>query len=117
MAAESSRVLYRLVQTDPPTIRDFLSNEELGRRPRRRLSGRDRERWRGVSHYDSVAAATVTGRASPWHGPYIAAVRIPAGGPVRVEQTGRDPSHYPVWADAAVLLSWMMSVIPVEAVH
>jgi len=45
---------------------------------------------------------------------HLAEVTIPAEATVRIEQTGRDPDHYTVWADAADLLGWVVSVAPVQ---
>lgn len=117
MADAPPRVLFRLVQTDPPTLRDFTSHEALGLRPQRPLSTRGRDRWRGVSHQDSRDAALVKGNASPWLGRYIAELRVPAAAGVRIEQTGRDPSHHTLWAEPADLISWVVSVAPVEPLH
>lgn len=69
------RLLYRIVPTDPPSLRDFMSYEQLGVRPRRPLSPTDRDRWRGVSDYGSFAAAVAAMRAAPRLGRYIATVR------------------------------------------
>ncbi|HYU17878.1 MAG TPA: hypothetical protein VEQ11_04215 [Chloroflexota bacterium] len=76
-----------------------MSNEALGARPRRRLSARDRDRWRGVSHLSSLAAAITKARDSPWLGAYIAELRVSPQAPIRVEQTGRNPYHYTLWGD------------------
>ena len=106
--------LYRLIRTDQATLEDFKSHEELGIPPRRRLSRRERDLWRGVSHQSSLESALAKATVSPWLGDYVAAVRIPYGVTVRIEQTGRDPFHYTVWADPADLLSWVVSVTPVR---
>jgi len=74
MAEPGTRVFYRVVRTNPPSLVDFMSNEALGRRPRRAMSERDRDRWRGVSHFDSPQLASFTARASPWLGPFVATV-------------------------------------------
>jgi hypothetical protein len=117
MAAEPPRIFYRLVGSDPPTHRDFMSYEALGIRPRRPLKARQRDQWRGVSHYATPAAARVRARLSPHLGAYVARVRIPAGAPVRIEQGGRDPDHYTVWAEPAELVGCVVSVEPVEPLH
>jgi hypothetical protein len=117
MVAESPRVLYRLIQTASPTLRDFLSHQALGIEPLRPLSARGRDRWRGLSHHDTLDAARAKGSQSPWLGHYVAEVRVPAGAAIRIEQTVHDPTHYTLWADPAALLSWVVSVTPVEPVH
>lgn len=117
MTAEPPRRLYRLVQTDPPTLRDFRSYEALGVRPRRPLTARQRDQWRGVSHYATLTAARVRARLSPQLGAYVALVRVPVRATVRIEQGGRDLDHYNVWAEPADLLAWVVSVESVEPLH
>src|SRR5438094_9206479 len=90
MLGRPFRVFYRLVQTDPPSIEDFMSHEALGILPTRPLSGRAHDWWQGVSHHDSRDAAMAKGNASPWLGLYVAELHVPAAAIVRVEQTGRD---------------------------
>lgn len=117
MVEPPARVFYRLVERVPPTPRDFMSHEALGVLPKGPLSSRARDRWRGVSVHDVRGAVMVKGNDSPWLGGYVAELRVPHGVTVRFEQTGRDPSHYTLWADPAELLSWVVSVEPVEPVH
>lgn len=117
MTAESPRDLYRLIQAGRPTLKDFMSHETLGVPPRRPLTRRQHDRWRGVSFQDSLESALTKSTESPWLGRYVAEVRIPVGAAVRIEQTGRDRSHYTVWAEPGDLLSWVVSVVPVEEVH
>ena len=85
--------------------------------PRRPLSPRDRDRWQGVSFYASIEAATRKVHDSPWLGDFIAEVEFPPDRNVRIEQTGRDRNHYTVWADASELLTWVVTVVPVEEVE
>jgi hypothetical protein len=110
-------VLFRLIRSDQASLRDFMSHEALGIPPRRRLSRRDRDRWHGVSHQSTLESALTKASDSPWLGAYVAEVHIPHGATVRIEQTGRDPYHYTVWADPADLLSWVVSVSPVLSVE
>ncbi len=117
MAAPTIRVFYRLVQSDPPTLQDFMSHEAIGILPRRPLSSRGRDIWRGVSHHDTRDPAMAKASASPWLGRYVAEIRVPPEAAVRIEQTGRDPTHYTIWAHSAALLSWVVSVEAVEPVH
>jgi hypothetical protein len=117
MDTQPPRILYRLVETNPPTVRDFFSHEELGKSPRRPLSRREQDRWRGLSHQDSLESALTKGLESPWLGNHVAKIHIPADAAIRIEQTGRDLSHYTVWADPEDMLAWVVSVTPVEPVH
>lgn len=117
MVERPARLFYRIVSTDPPTCRDFMSYEALGVPPRRPLSPTDRDRWRGVSHYATRAAAEAAARSAPRLGTLLAAVQLPPDAAVRVEQTGRDPDHFTIWAEAVALLGWVVSVTRVERVH
>ena len=117
MNTEPPRAFFRLLQTDLLTHQGFLSHEALGVPPRRPLSRREQDLWRGVSVHDSFEAACAKGTVSPWLGQFVAEIRIPPGVEVRIEQTGRDRSHYTIWADPDELLSWVVSVMPVKPVH
>jgi hypothetical protein len=108
--ADTPRVYFRIVETNPPTRYDFLSNEARGIVPRRPLTPRDRDRWHGVSHFMSYEAASSRIGDSPWLGNHVATIELPAHALVRIEQTGRDLQHFTVWADADDLLSWVASV-------
>jgi hypothetical protein len=110
-------IVYRLIRSDQVRLEDFLSHEALGTPPRRRLSRRDRDRWSGVSHQSTLESAVDKANDSPWLGTFAAEVHIPHGAAVRIEQTGRDPCHYTVWADPADLLSWVVSVTPIHEVQ
>jgi hypothetical protein len=108
--ATHGRRYYRIVETNPPLLWDFLSNEARGIVPRRPLSRRDADRWRGVSHYVTRTAAFAKTDDSPWLGDYVAVVELPSNSAARVEQTGRDLHHVTIWAEADDLLSWVISV-------
>ena len=112
-----SQDFYRIAQSNPPSERDFMSYEELGIPPRRPLSPVDKDRWRGVSHYATYTAAEAAALAMPRLGRFIVTVRIPADASVRIQQTGRDPDHFTIWATAAALLAWIVSIRPVQRVH
>jgi hypothetical protein len=94
-----------------------MSHAALGVPPRRPLSRREQDLWRGVSVHDSFEAACAKGTMSPWLGQYVAEIRIPPGVQVRIEKTGRDPSHFTIWASPDDLMSWVVSVTPIEPVH
>ena len=112
------RRLFRIVKQDPPRLQDFLSHAALGVQPRRPLSSRDLDRWRGVSIYSSRSAARGKATDSPWLGSYVAELSLPDNDArLRLEQTGRDREHYTIWAEPALLLSFVTIVTPVEALH
>jgi hypothetical protein len=99
MNADPPRTLYRLVRSNPPTLDDFMSYEALKVPPRRPLTSRQRDHWRGVSFYATQAAARLRARASPQLGSFIAEMQVPDEVQVRIEQGGRDLDHYNVWAE------------------
>jgi hypothetical protein len=111
MAEPGTRVFYRIVRSDPPTLVDFMSNEALGRQPRRPLFAHDRDRWRGVSHFDSQELAIFAAGASPWLGGFVATVVVPPGAPIRFEQTYR-AGHCTLWGEPSDLLELVVSVVP-----
>jgi hypothetical protein len=116
MGNAPARVFYRIVRTDPPTLRDFRSNEALGRKPKRPLSRFDRRCWRGVSHHETRELAEFAGGESPWLGAFIATVVIASDAPIEYEQTYR-PGHWTLWGDPADLLAAVVSVAPLERIH
>ena len=79
MITEPPRILYRLSQTDQLTLEVFMSHEALGIPPRRPLSRRELDRWRGVSHQATLESALAKGTESPWLGRYVVEVYIPPG--------------------------------------
>jgi len=117
MSIDPPRRLFRIVTADPPPRRDLMSYEQLGIVPRRPLTPRDRDRRTGVSHHDSLQAAVNKARESPHLGSYVAEILIPTGIQVRIEQTGRDQTHFTVWASCDQLLSWVRSVTSVADVQ
>ena len=94
-----------------------MSHQARGAIPRRRLSQSARDRWAGISMFDTLEAAAAKGRESPMLGDHIAEVHIPPDSDVRIEQTGENPSHFTVWAPADRLLGWVTSVWDIRAVH
>jgi hypothetical protein len=106
---------YRIVLTDPPTLYDFQSNKERGRALPTDLD--ERRLWEGLSVYATESQARRKARGMPALGGFIAAVDLPERGPIRYERTLRSSGHHTVWGDAALLLSRVVSVVPVESRH
>jgi hypothetical protein len=115
-ASETPRRFFRIAEHNPPARYDFTSYEERGIVPRRPLTARDRDRWNGVSHRDTLQSAIDKIGDSPWLGMCIAEIEIPPYASVRIEQTGRDLHHFTIWASADDLLSWVVSVWAIDAV-
>jgi hypothetical protein len=101
---------YRIVKTNPPTERDFLTDRQGGRRmPRRPLS----HLWDTRSMYDTEAGARAMAQQFPALGSFISAVDIPEDGPMHAERTTRSDGHFSIWGDAAVLLDHVVSTVAV----
>ncbi len=108
----AARTFFRIVLTDPPTLRDFLSYEELGIR----VGGDDPEAARlrqGISVNATEAQARRRARGMPRLGRYIAELTIPADSPIRFERTTKSAGHYTLWGDPATLMGCVRRVVPV----
>ncbi|HLZ73343.1 MAG TPA: hypothetical protein VKV26_25845 [Dehalococcoidia bacterium] len=113
MEAPEPRTFYRIVQSDPPTERDFLSHAEQGKPAGRKAQAEGLHT--GVSVYDSLEHAR--DRAAYWqfrHGEYIAVLRVAQNPSITYKQTSNDPAHFTLWATADVLLACVESVHPAE---
>lgn len=108
----ASRTFWRIVQTDPPTVRDFLSNEARRRRPRDDAPETLRL-WSGLSMYSSEGAAHRTARTFPRIGGFLGRVDLEEGDDVQIEKT-LGPDHFTIWGDPSLLLSRVAAVVPVE---
>jgi hypothetical protein len=107
------RTFYRIIRTDSATLWDFTSNEARRRQPRRPLRSAERRLWRGLSHFDTLAAANAAARQTPALGQYIAEVVLPDDTDIQVEQTGR-AGHYTLWGSPGRLLGYVRRIEPVE---
>lgn len=107
---------YRIVETDPPTVRDFLSQKARGR-PLRFRTARALRLWEGVSVYRSRDEAAALAGRSPQLGAFVAEIRVPNDGSFRYELDSGPHGHCTIWGDAASLLALVVSVRPVQGVH
>jgi hypothetical protein len=117
MGTSIPRRLFRIVRSDPPTLRDFMSHAALGKQPRRPLSRREQDLWRGVSVYQSASAAAEKARAIPSLGAFIAEVILPESLECRIEQTGRELEHHTVWESPDTLLTHVNAIVHVDSVE
>lgn len=102
---------YRIVQTNPPTLGDFLSDKDQGRPVR---SGTHRHFWDGISVYATEQQARRKVQDYPFLGSFIAQLEIPDQASLRIERTlRRSRGHHTLWGDSAYLLRCVVSVIPV----
>jgi hypothetical protein len=105
-------MLYRIVVTNPPTLDDMRSYQDLGVALRN-----DAPEWRrlasGISLFDSLERAREKARRKPWLGhAFIAEMTIPVD-QVRIEKTA-GPGHYTVWGEPSAMLGFVMRVERVE---
>ena len=101
---------YRIVQTKPPSEYDFYSAQARGHPL---VSQRFASLWGGVSVWETVTQARNRAKAGRPPGAYIAELRIPQPGPVRIERTTTKRGHYSLWAQPKTLLKMVSRVIPV----
>ena len=108
VAEEGYRLFYRIVKSNPPKRVDMQSARVRGHDeppdPERRAV------WDGLSVFSTLSQARRKQRTSPRIGSYIAVLRVPTDGSIRIERTLRDAGHHTIWADAALLLAWVVSV-------
>ena len=112
MTSSNVRIFFRVVRAREATLWDFASNEARGRRPRRPLDAEGRRLWRGLSHFDTLAAARAAASRTPELGEFIAEIAVPDDTDVEIEQTGR-AGHYTLWGLPGRLLSYVRRVVPV----
>jgi hypothetical protein len=101
----ADRVFYRVVLGSRPVWGDFTSKAERGEPLRPPDTAYRRRLHAGVSVYAELDHAI--GRATqlrPAHAA-VAMLRLRESDIVEMEQTGRDPLHWTLWAAAELLLS------------
>lgn len=103
-------IFYRIVLTDPPSVRDFLSYEAQGLTPRT-TDPESLRLWGGISVYATEAQARRQALAYPFLGHYLARLDVPDVGPIRFERTTRSRGHYTLWGEPAALLGTVVATI------
>ena len=66
----------------------------------------------GLSMYSTFNQARRKRRVSPALGRYVATVRVPLDGSIRIERT-RGEGHHTIWGDPETLLDLVVAVVPV----
>ena len=107
-----AQTFYRIVRSDAPTPRDFMSFQELGQRPRNPDDPEVVRRWDKVSMWDDEERARKWARLRPRLGAFIARVDIPSTSTIAAEATGAE-GHFSVAATGAELWQYVTSIIPV----
>lgn len=92
------RTFYRLVESNPPSARDFTSKAALGVPPPRDDAG-TRRLWSGISMYSTAAQAKRTARRRPRLGGFVATVTMPTDGSMIWERTLSTDGHHTVWGE------------------
>lgn len=97
-------VYFRFVRGRIPRVDDFRSQGALGRTLRTR--GDERAFNEGVSVYDDFGQACEVAASIRFRrGSYLAVIALPEGHAFEVVQTGRNPHHFTLFADAEQLLA------------
>lgn len=113
MKPSFGRSLYKIVASDPPTLDDFLSDEEAGD-PEPDKSDVQRHRlWQGRSAYNTEAQARRKARGFPLLGAYIAELRLQEDPAITYERTTKSTGHFTIWGDARHLMECVVRVVPV----
>jgi hypothetical protein len=108
-----AQTFYRIVKTNPPTLQDFMSFEELGRRPRDPNDPEVLRRWDKVSVWEDERRAREWARRLPRLGAYIARLDIPDTSQLTAEASG-PAGHYSLAATAMELQQYVTSVVPID---
>jgi hypothetical protein len=107
----STESFFRIVTTNPPTLNDFRSHEELGRwlfDPARI------EEWRGISVYGTIRQARKKARDYPSLGQFIAELHIPDESSISYKRTGHTHSHYTLQGPRSAMLQCVVAVWPAD---
>lgn len=108
----AERRFWRIVQTNPPTEADFLSNEAQGRLSRD-SSSETLRLWSGISVYATPLQAQRTARAYPFFGAFLAELRIADNNRIRWAKT-RGRGHHTLWGEASALMECIVRITPIE---
>jgi hypothetical protein len=103
--------LYRVVKSDPPAVRDFLSFQALGI-PLRRQTAKGLRLWNGLSVYREREQATALATQSPHLGRFVAELRIRTDD-WRLELDNGKDGHCTIWGEPEALLTLVVSVSPI----
>ncbi len=111
-----ARVFFRIVKTDPPRRRDFLSNQGKRGVPRPDLPRALRRLWDGLSVHETEEQSRRQAHENPWLGAFVAELRIPdrTSAVVHWERTvPANEAHQTLWGDPDELLRYVVRVVPI----
>lgn len=88
------QVVFRLVETNPPTEEDFKSQRAM--HPQREFQGIEECQVRGLSVRDTLRSTRIALKLPGLRGKMICRVILDMGAGF-IKQTGNDPHHYTWW--------------------
>lgn len=102
--------LYRVVQTNPPTVRDFLSQKVLGI-PLKHETAKVLRLWDGLSVYRTEGQARARAVQTPRLGQYIAELNVPLDHDhITVELDNGRHGHCTIWGSPWLLRSLIVAI-------
>jgi hypothetical protein len=105
---------FRVTESNPATLWDFLSSERRGRQLRRRTPDLERL-FAGLSVFETLEQARRQAETYPRLGRFIAEIEIPLDAPIECQRTTRTEGHWTIWARPDYLLERIVMVTSVEA--
>jgi hypothetical protein len=106
---------FRIVESNPPTLWDFLSAARRGRQLRRRTPELERL-FAGISLFETFAQARDQAQVFPQLGEFIAEIVVPNDLAIDCERTTRTEGHWTIWARPDTLLSYVILVTKADVV-
>jgi hypothetical protein len=109
--SDSDRAIrfFRIVETDQPTLWDFLSSARRGRKLRRPNPELERL-FAGISVFETIEQARLQAQKYPDLGSFIAEIEVPVDVEAVCERTTRTEGHWTIWASPVLLLQRVISV-------
>lgn len=104
--------LYRIVRTDPPSVRDFISKAALGL-VSPHADDETRRLESGLSMYRTLSQARRKARAFPFLGSFVATLEFTDDSVFVIERTTASAGHHTVWGAPGSLLACVVAVHPV----
>ena len=102
--------LCRIVHTDPPTVRDFLSQKVLGI-PLKHETAKGLRLWDGLSIYRTREQALTRAHQTPRLGRFIAELAVPLDDDhITVELDNGRHGHCTIWGGPWLPRSFVVSV-------
>lgn len=108
----AARTFWRIVRSNPPDQRSFLSHAALGI-PVQTLNAEAVRQSEGVSVFATESQARRPARRHPALGAWLAELRLTEDTSVEIARTRGAPGHHTIWGDPDVLLACVGRVVAV----